>query len=111
MKQPRLSMEGKTLDQFIIDVLAWLREASGLTVAELARRSGIGESQLGKVLRKERILKADEFIRLCFVLRARGDLFLPVELERELAELNYRAKDGSMQLPVAADPEGRVPHA
>lgn len=111
MRQPRLSMEGKTLEQFIIDVLAPLREANGLTVAELARRSGIGESQLGKVLRKERVLKADEFIRLCFVLRARGDLFLPVELESELAELNYRAKDGTLLLPGAVDPEGRVPHA
>lgn len=42
---------------------------------------------------------------------ARGDLFLPVELERELAELNYRAKDGTLLLPASADPEGRVPHA
>ncbi|MGI6535086.1 MAG: helix-turn-helix domain-containing protein [Eggerthellaceae bacterium] len=111
MKQPRLSLEGKTLDEYIIDILDYLREASGLTVAELARRSGLTDSALGKVLRHERALKADEFVRLCFTLRASGTLFLPKELARELAEANYRTLDGKRLLPDGDAGDWMVPHA
>lgn len=104
---------GMRLDRHIVDVLAYLRKAHGLTVAELARRAFMSESQLGKVLRSERILKADEFVLLCFALRARGEFFLPRDLAKTLAEINWRTTDGKLLLPewITLPSDGRTPRA
>lgn len=41
------------------------RAERGIPVAELARRVGINRKRLWRVLNGERIMRADEFVRLC----------------------------------------------
>lgn len=53
---------------FILGRLRAAREKLGIPIAELARRTEIGESNLGKALRGKRDLKADELVRLCYAL-------------------------------------------
>lgn len=88
------SAESMGHDRYIVERLIYLRELRGLTVAELARRSLMDISALGKVLRFERVLKADEFICLCWTLSVGMDYFFPDHVRRELADLNRRALDG-----------------
>lgn len=45
-----------------------VRERRGISVAELARRAGIDGKRLWYVLRGNRTMRADEFVRLCAVL-------------------------------------------
>ena len=45
-----------------------VRERRGISIAELARRAGIDGKRLWYVLRGNRTMRADEFVRLCAVL-------------------------------------------
>lgn len=83
---------------FIVERLRRLREARGMSVAELARRSEMDESHLGKVFRGERQLKADEYLKLCYSLGAPNEQFIPVDVKQELADLNSRTMDGHIRL-------------
>lgn len=47
-----------------------LRKVQGWTVTELARRSKMDPSHLGRVFRDERSLRADEYPCICFALNA-----------------------------------------
>ena len=42
----------------------------GISVAELARRVGVGRKRLWRVLNGERAMRADEFVRPCMELGA-----------------------------------------
>lgn len=98
MRQPERLGSPLTHAQYIVMKLGHLREARGLSVAELARRARMDSSQLGKVLRGERGLRADEFICLCYALGARSEQFLPEDLRKELADLNMRTMDGRLKV-------------
>lgn len=81
--------------EYIIEQLKRVLEVRGMKVAELARRSMIPEKQLGKVFRRERLLKADEQVRLCYALEVGIAWLIPPELECELAALNKRKPGGA----------------
>ena len=55
-------------DEYIVAVLNEAREIWGVTIAELARRSGIAELRLGNILRGERRLHGDELARLMVIM-------------------------------------------
>ena len=84
--------------QYIAKTMGRLREARGLTIAELARRADMDPSHLGKVLRGERNLQADEYLNLCYALGAKNELFMPADVAKRLAELNMRTMDGRLRL-------------
>ena len=52
-----------------IDLIAARMEQArwerGISVAELARRVGVDQKRLWRVLNGERAMRADEFVRLC----------------------------------------------
>ena len=67
------------------------RDVRGISIAELARRSMIESSQLGKVFRYERGLKPGECMRVCFALGvAVCPELMPDEILARLCELNMR---------------------
>lgn len=57
-----------THDAHIIAVLNEARDMWGVSIAELARRSGIDELRIGNILRGDRRLHGDELIRLMVVM-------------------------------------------
>ncbi|MBP3883975.1 MAG: helix-turn-helix transcriptional regulator [Olsenella sp.] len=98
MRQDERATGAHTHMQHIARTMGRLREARGLTIAELARRADMDPSHLGKVLRGERNLQADEYLNLCYVLGAKNDLFVPTDVAKRLAELNMRTMDGRLRL-------------
>ena len=80
--------------QYIVEKIGRLRELRGFTIAELARRADMDRSHLGKVLRGDRGLRADEFLALCYALGASAEQFMPEDVRLRLAELNMRTPDG-----------------
>ena len=66
-----------------------VREACGISVAELARRSSIDRKRLWYNLDGQRQMRADEFIRLCVVMNVDMGFFLTSEMREELS---YRRK-------------------
>ena len=55
-------------ERYIVEQIKEAREVRGMPIAELARRSLIDSTQLGKVLRYERSLKPGECLRVCYAL-------------------------------------------
>lgn len=49
----------------IVDAISARKEERGITLAELARRTGIEYDALRMAMRKERNLRAGEFVCLC----------------------------------------------
>lgn len=64
----------------IIMALNRIKDARGISVAELARRAGIDSKRLWYILDGQRNLRADEFVRLCIVLNVGMRPFLPREM-------------------------------
>ena len=59
------------------------RDARGISVAELARRSSIDRKRLWYILDGQRQMRADEFVRLCAVMGLDMKFFLTPELREE----------------------------
>ena len=68
MVQSQIFTKCITLDQFIVHRLGQLRRKRGFTVSELARRVDMDEGALGKALRGDRGLRAEELVCLCYAL-------------------------------------------
>ena len=98
MVQTQQAAKSVTHAQFIVERVKRLREVRGFSVVELARRAGMDKSHLGKVLRGERGLRADELVCLSYALGTTLEQFLPVNVRRELEELNMRTPDGHLKL-------------
>ena len=82
-------------ERFIVEQIKEAREIRGIPIAELARRSMIDSTQLGKVLRFQRSLKPGECMRICYALDLTGSKSLiPDEIAGKLSELNRKAKGG-----------------
>ena len=80
-------------ERYIVDEIKKAREVRGMPIAELARRSMIESTQLGKVFRYERSLKPGECMRVCFALDlAVGGSLMPDEILTRLYELNMKDK-------------------
>ena len=50
---------------FSLMALESSRQKQGISVAELARRIGVGKKRLWYVLNGQRAMRADEFVKLC----------------------------------------------
>ena len=59
-------------ERYIVEQIKEAREIRGIPIAELARRSMIDSTQLGKVLRYERSLKPGVCMRICYALDLTG---------------------------------------
>ena len=82
-------------ERFIVDQIKEAREVRGMPIAELARRSLIDSTQLGKVLRYERSLKPGECLRICFALDLdTGTALIPNETQSQLQAMNKKPKGG-----------------
>ena len=68
-----------------------VRERRGISVAELARRAGIDGKRLWYVLRGNRTMRADEFVRLCAVLDLEIYHFLTRAQAKELRANKIRS--------------------
>ena len=80
-------------ERWIVDEIKKAREVRGMPIAELARRSMIEYTQLGKVFRYERSLKPGECMRVCFALdMVAGSELMPDEIFARLCELNMKRK-------------------
>lgn len=55
-------------DEYVVALLNEARDMWGISIAELARRSGIAELRLGNILRGDRRLHGDELARLLTVM-------------------------------------------
>lgn len=55
----------------IVYVIEERRRFLGMSVAELARRARVDDKRLRRVLSGERIMSADELVRVCAVLKIR----------------------------------------
>lgn len=74
-----------------------VRERRGISVAELACRAGIDGKRLWYVLRGNRAMRADEFVRLCAVLDLEIYHFLTRTQAKELRAARYgQAESGSV---------------
>ena len=76
----------------ILTALESSRQKQGISVAELARRIGVGKKRLWYILNGQRAMRADEFVKLC----AFFNLGLGCFLDRKAIE-NLRSpnpKDG-----------------
>lgn len=68
---------------YVATTLESARQRRGMTKAELARRALMNPDYLGKSLRGDRVLRADEAARLCVVLDVKlGALITEDELRR-----------------------------
>ena len=82
-------------ERYIVEQIKEAREIRGIPIAELARRSMIDSTQLGKVLRYQRSLKPGECLRICFALDLTGsNSLIPDEIFGKLSELNKKPKGG-----------------
>ena len=68
-----------------------VRERRGISVAELARRAGIDGKRLSYILRGNRAMRADEFVRLCAVLDLEIYHFLTRAQAKELRANKMRS--------------------
>ena len=80
----------------MVAIIEQAREARGISVAELARRVGVDRKRLWRVLKGERAMRVDEFVRLCVFFEMGIGAFATEDLIREI-------RSGS----IAEEPEGR----
>lgn len=73
-------------EKFIAALMEEERDFRGISVAELARRASIEPKRLWRILRGERQMKADEFVRLCVVLGLDFRRFVPKDMALGLKE-------------------------
>ena len=72
----------KHLENRIVMTFQSSRRNQGISIAEWARRIGVGKKRLWYILNGQRVMRADEFVRLC----AFFDLGLGCFLDRKTVE-------------------------
>lgn len=78
------------LSDYIVRLIEAVREERGISVAELARRSGIDKKRLWRILNNHRTLHADELVRLCAVMSLDMRHLLPSELRTDFETARHR---------------------
>ena len=86
MVQTQINAKFISLDRCIIQRLRELRDKRGISVSELAKRANMDDGALGKVLRGNRGLRADELFCLCYVLDVNVEDVCPRSMLCKLAE-------------------------
>lgn len=92
-------MNNKTLLSLVrTDLISTVREAfessrteRGIPVAELSRRISVSEKRLWYVLRGQREMRVDEFLKLCIALRMDPRSFVTREMIDGIAEATARS--------------------
>ena len=80
-------------ERYIVEQIKEAREVRGMPIAELARRSLIDSTQLGKVLRYERSLKPGEWLRICYALDlSASSVLIPKETHEQLQAVGKKPK-------------------
>lgn len=69
---------------FITERLEFARETRGISVKELARRSGIDYKRLWNILNNKRAIRGDELVRLSYLLGLGMSDYLPLEMRNLL---------------------------
>ena len=72
--------------QQIVAKIEQLREERGIGYAELARRIHVDRKRLWYVLKGERAMHVDEFVRLCAIFNLKLEAFIPKSMAKELSE-------------------------
>ena len=73
--------------------IEFARQERGMSIAELGRRTDIDGKRLWYVLRKNRPMRTDEFMRLCFVLGLGPQCFLTKAMAAELSDRRQRVAE------------------
>lgn len=73
--------------------IEFARQERGMSIAELGRRADIDGKRLWYVLRKNRPMRTDEFMRLCFVLGLGTQCFLTKAMAAELSGRRRRVAE------------------
>ena len=68
----------------MVAIIEQAREARGISVAELARRVGVDRKRLWRVLKGERAMRVDEFVRLCVFFGMGIGAFATADSMREI---------------------------
>lgn len=82
---------GKETDR-IVDAIEEARSLWGISVAELARRIGVGRKRLWYVLNGQRTMHVDEFLKLCVALRIDPRSFVTRSMVEEILAARKRKK-------------------
>lgn len=90
MEQTRRNAGLSAQERFIAGQIDIARDVTGWSVAELARRSLIDASRLGRLLRCERHMRTDELLRLCYALQVSPLTLVSKELRSELDRAGRR---------------------
>lgn len=84
-----------THHRYIVGIIRTVAERRGIPTAELARRSMMSPGHLGKVMRYERTLRADEAQRVLYALGLKvNEALIPKDVLDELRRRNFRDGNG-----------------
>ena len=67
------------------------RAATGMSTAELARRVNMDKKRLWYVLREQREMRVEEFLKLCVALRIDPRSFVTREIADDVAKASARS--------------------
>lgn len=89
----------QTLEQHILGAANQMKEAQGIALVELSRRTGIDAARLGNVLRGDRTMRADELALLMVVLQIPIQAicplrFIPWTLKSDVAKTIRKLESG-----------------
>lgn len=85
------TMEGEqSFLESTLTVLEAVRFEQGISIAELARRIGSNRKRLWYVLKGEREMRVDEFLKLCVALRVDPRSFITAKMIREISAASKR---------------------
>lgn len=80
------TMEGEqSFLESTLTVLEAVRFEQGISIAELARRIGSNRKRLWSVLKGEREMRVDEFLKLCVALRIDPRSFITAKMVKDIS--------------------------
>lgn len=85
---------------YIVNKIRTAQEVCGMSNAEISRRIQIPEKRVGRLLRMERTMKAEELVKFCCLFEISLKWLVSPELERELSTLR-RKLAGDAEWPPA----------
>ena len=81
------------LSKYIIERIEEARTVRGIPIAELARRIGVDKKRLWYVLKLQRSMRADEFVKICYILDLNFGYFITKDMADRLKEIRIRTID------------------
>ena len=84
--------------EHLVEVILERKERSGLSTAEVARRVGMDDNRLGRILRNDRMLTACEAVTLCAYFGISMSDLMTTEDRRITSEYAARGGNASVNL-------------